>query len=101
MPDARSVDNPSVTARKPALRPAEACAAVVVKAPAVTAPGITSAVRDGADGAVRASGRDLRLDFFRGLALILIFIDHIPGNILNYLTLQSFQFFDAAEIFIF
>ena len=24
--------------------------------------------------------RDVRLDFFRGLALWLIFLDHIPGN---------------------
>jgi hypothetical protein len=45
--------------------------------------------------------RDLRLDFFRGVALILIFVDHIPQNIFRYFTLQSVQFFDAAEIFIF
>ncbi len=45
--------------------------------------------------------RDLRLDLFRGLSLILIFIDHIPQNVLGYFTLQSIQFFDAAEIFIF
>ena len=45
--------------------------------------------------------RDLRLDFFRGLALIFIFIDHIPENILSYFTLQAFQFYDAAEVFIF
>jgi len=45
--------------------------------------------------------RDLRLDFFRGLALIFIFIDHIPENIFSYLTLQAFQFYDAAEVFIF
>ena len=45
--------------------------------------------------------RDLRLDFFRGLALIFIFIDHIPANILSWFTLQSIQFFDAAEVFIF
>jgi hypothetical protein len=48
-----------------------------------------------------SSSRDLRLDFFRGLALIFIFIDHIPQNILGYFTLQSIQFFDAAEVFIF
>ena len=29
-----------------------------------------------------ATERDLRLDFFRGLALFCIFIDHIPNNIL-------------------
>jgi hypothetical protein len=45
--------------------------------------------------------RDLRLDFFRGLALFLIFIDHIPENILSYFTLQGVTFFDAAEVFIF
>jgi len=45
--------------------------------------------------------RDLRLDFFRGLALFLIFIDHIPGNVLSYFTLRSIAFCDAAEAFIF
>lgn len=48
-----------------------------------------------------ASSRDLRLDFFRGLALIFIFIDHIPENVLGYFTIQAVQLFDAAEIFIF
>ena len=47
------------------------------------------------------SGRDLRLDLFRGLSLIFIFIDHVPDNVLPYLTLQSFSFCDAAEVFIF
>jgi hypothetical protein len=45
--------------------------------------------------------RDLRLDFFRGLSLIFIFVDHIPNNLLSYFTLQSNTFFDAAEVFIF
>jgi lysophospholipase L1-like esterase len=45
--------------------------------------------------------RDLRLDFFRGLALFLIFIDHIPNNPLSYFTLQGIGFSDAAEVFIF
>jgi hypothetical protein len=44
--------------------------------------------------------RDLRLDFFRGLALFCIFIDHIPNNILAQFTLQSLMFCDAAEVFI-
>jgi hypothetical protein len=48
-----------------------------------------------------SSQRDLRLDFFRGVALIFIFIDHIPYNILSYFTLQNVMFFDAAEVFIF
>ena len=45
--------------------------------------------------------RDLRLDFFRGVALIFIFVDHIPENVLSFFTLQSITFFDAAEVFIF
>jgi len=47
------------------------------------------------------SGRDLRLDFFRGLSLLFIFIDHIPNNVLSYLTLRSIAFSDAAEVFVF
>src|SRR4029077_5661707 len=45
--------------------------------------------------------RDLRLDFFRGLSLFFIFIDHIPNNVLSYGTLQAIAFADAAEVFIF
>ena len=44
--------------------------------------------------------RDLRLDFFRGLALFSIFVDHIPDNVLAQFTLQSVMFADAAEVFI-
>jgi hypothetical protein len=45
--------------------------------------------------------RDLRLDFFRGLALFSIFICHIPGNILAWFTLQAVMCADAAEVFVF
>jgi hypothetical protein len=45
--------------------------------------------------------RDLRLDFFRGLSLFFIFIDHIPNNSLSYGTVQVIAFSDAAEVFIF
>jgi hypothetical protein len=47
------------------------------------------------------SGRDLRLDLFRGLALWLIFLDHIPENIMNWFTIRNYGFSDATEIFIF
>jgi hypothetical protein len=50
---------------------------------------------------VTARTRDLRLDLFRGIALFLIFIDHIPGNVLSHFTCQSIGFCDAAEIFIY
>jgi len=44
--------------------------------------------------------RDYRLDFCRGLALILIFIDHVPGNPLSLWTLRKWAFCDAAEVFV-
>lgn len=44
--------------------------------------------------------RDLRLDFFRGLALIVIFIDHVPGNTAALFTMHSFGLSDAAEAFV-
>jgi hypothetical protein len=47
------------------------------------------------------SERDLRLDLFRGLALWLIFLDHIPENIVNLVTIRNYGFSDATEIFIF
>ncbi|SHG67330.1 OpgC domain-containing protein [Bradyrhizobium erythrophlei] len=49
-----------------------------------------------------ASGvRELRLDLFRGLALWLIFIDHVSPDVLTWFTIRSYGFSDAAEIFIF
>jgi len=51
--------------------------------------------------ASQQSGRDLRLDLFRGLSLLFIFIDHIPDNVLSYVTLHSVAFSDAAEVFVF
>jgi hypothetical protein len=45
--------------------------------------------------------RDLRLDLFRGLALWLIFLDHIPSNVVNWVTIRNYGFSDAAEIFVF
>jgi hypothetical protein len=50
---------------------------------------------------IAPAGRDLRLDLFRGLALWLIFVDHIPQNIVNWLTIRNYGFSDAAEIFVF
>jgi hypothetical protein len=45
--------------------------------------------------------RDHRIDFLRGLALLIIFIDHIPQNLLALVTLRNLGFSDAAEWFIF
>jgi hypothetical protein len=43
-----------------------------------------------------AAERDLRIDLFRGLALWLIFLDHIPANIVSWITIRNYGFSDAA-----
>lgn len=48
----------------------------------------------------RSDRRDLRVDFFRGLALWWIFTDHIPGDILAQFSLQNFAMCDATEVFV-
>ena len=48
-----------------------------------------------------APGRDLRLDFFRGLALWFIFLDHVPDNVVSWFTVRNYGFSDATEIFVF
>ncbi|HWF93624.1 MAG TPA: OpgC domain-containing protein [Xanthobacteraceae bacterium] len=50
---------------------------------------------------VVTAGRDLRLDLFRGIALWLIFLDHIPSNVVSWITIRNYGFSDATEIFIF
>jgi hypothetical protein len=41
------------------------------------------------------------VDFWRGFALIVILVDHVPRNGLDRLTPQNFGFSDAAETFVF
>ncbi|MCG2632277.1 OpgC domain-containing protein [Bradyrhizobium sp. WYCCWR 13023] len=45
--------------------------------------------------------RDLRLDLLRGLGLWMIFLDHIPDDVVAWLTLRNYGFSDAAEFFVF
>src|SRR6516225_5582989 len=49
----------------------------------------------------RAIDRDLRLDLFRGAGLWMIFLDHIPHDVVAWLTLRNYGFSDAAEFFVF
>ncbi|MFT4149852.1 MAG: OpgC domain-containing protein [Paracoccaceae bacterium] len=44
--------------------------------------------------------RDPRLDVFRGLCLVMIFINHTPGTIFEHFTSRNFGFSDAAEGFV-
>src|ERR1700747_343866 len=46
-------------------------------------------------------GRDLRLDLFRGIANWAIFLDHIPDNVVNWVTTRNYGFSDAADLFVF
>src|SRR6201986_4170741 len=69
----------AVEAPREAVRPA--------RAPAISLPAVGE--------------RELRLDLFRGLALWLIYIDHLPPSLLTWFTIRNYGFSDATEIFIF
>ncbi len=47
------------------------------------------------------TARDPRLDFYRGLAMFIIFIAHMPGNWLALWIPARFGFSDATEMFVF
>src|SRR5204862_7258611 len=83
----RTADFLSMDHARSALQPAEPAPASAARAPARS---------------VAVGGkRDLRLDLFRGLALWLIFLDHIPSNAVSWLTIRNYGFSDATEIFVF
>ena len=48
-------------------------------------------------GSRATADRDPRLDVFRGLALVMIFINHAPRNWLENLTNRNFGFSDAPK----
>jgi len=61
------MESVSSAARSPSLQPAQSSPKAIVQ-PAAPA------------------GRDLRLDFFRGLSLWFIFLDHVPSNLVAWFT---------------
>jgi hypothetical protein len=82
------------TADRVATLPVAGAAGMIVHAPpaaAVATPAVPLA----------AGERELRIDLFRGLALWLIFIDHLSPDLLTWFTIRNYGFCDAAEIFIF
>ena len=83
---AHRVGGPAVAGAADA-KPRDPAGAAVASSSAITLPTI--------------AGRELRLDLFRGLALWLIFIDHLPPNLLTWFTIRNYGFSDATEIFIF
>lgn len=50
---------------------------------------------------VPRTARDPRLDFYRGLAMFIIYIAHVPGNWLALWIPARFGFSDATEMFVF
>jgi hypothetical protein len=46
-------------------------------------------------------GRSIEVDFFRGVVLIVIVLDHIPGSVLSHLMLHAYALCDSAEVFVF
>src|SRR6202451_2792502 len=49
----------------------------------------------------QSPSRLIELDFFRGLVLLIIVVDHIGGSMLSRVTLHAFALNDAAEVFVF
>jgi len=50
---------------------------------------------------VAAHRRDVRIDLFRGIANWFIFLDHIPNDVVNLITIRNYGFSGAADLFIF
>ncbi|MEW6631307.1 MAG: OpgC domain-containing protein [Pseudomonadota bacterium] len=47
-----------------------------------------------------STARDTRIDVLRALALLTIFVDHVPGTVFENVTYRNFGFSDAAEAFV-
>ena len=52
-------------------------------------------------GLLAPAERDLRLDLMRGIGQWMVFLDHIPYDVVTWLTLRNYGFSDAAEFFVF
>ena len=52
-------------------------------------------------GLVGPERRDLRLDLVRGIGQWMVFLDHVPYDVVSWLTLRNYGFSDAAEFFVF
>jgi hypothetical protein len=76
-------------------------AATLAQPQTIAEPMLVKPIAMGASVVTATVERDLRLDLFRGVALWLIFLDHIPSNVLNWFTIRNYGFSDATEIFIF
>ena len=48
-----------------------------------------------------ARSLDLRVDLLRGFANWFLFLDHIPHNVVNFITVRNFGFSGATDVFVF
>jgi hypothetical protein len=48
-----------------------------------------------------ARSLDLRVDLLRGMANWFLFLDHVPHNVVNLITLRNFGFSGATDVFVF
>src|SRR5258708_15417156 len=56
----------------------------------------------GDEGKMGAGGKGIEgIDLWCGLAVLMIFIDHVPENVFQHVTQKNFGFSDAAELFVF
>jgi len=53
------------------------------------------------EGSLASRARDRRIDLARGIANWFIFLDHIPHNAINLLTIRNFGFSGATDLFVF
>jgi hypothetical protein len=53
------------------------------------------------DESLAARAGDRRIDLARGIANWFIFLDHIPNNVVNLLTIRNFGFSGATDLFVF
>jgi hypothetical protein len=58
-------------------------------------------IRLARQGGSPVAGRSIEVDFFRGLVLIVIVLDHMPGSTLSHLMLHAYAMCDSAEVFVF
>lgn len=63
--------------------------------------GLSAAATAHASGTSGATVRDPRLDFYRGIAMIIILFAHTPGNFFTSWIPARWGFSDATEIFVF
>jgi hypothetical protein len=62
---------------------------------------VSSRVGAALSAGTRLPGRNHLVDFLRGIALLMIYVDHNSFTALRYCTLKNFSCIDATEVFVF